>query len=134
MDVEAHVVVPAQDALARVESHAHADGPHPGGPGLGREGALCGGRRRHCRYGALEDDEECVSLGRDLDPPAASIAARKTAWWRSMSGPNAGPRAATRRVDPSMSVNRNVSVPTGREAARDRNSGLATRPAYGEAG
>ena len=68
MDVEAHVVVPAEDALARVESHSNTDCPDPGGPGFGREGALCGDRRRHCRHGAPEDDEECVSLGRDLDP------------------------------------------------------------------
>src|SRR5690349_14559516 len=66
-------------------------------------------------------------------PPASSRAARRRAWWRSRSGPNAGPSAATRRVDPSMSVNRNVNVPTGRDTARDRDTWLAIRPAYGEA-
>ena len=37
-------------------------------PRLGREGALRGSRGRHCRGRALEDDEEGVALGRDLDP------------------------------------------------------------------
>ncbi len=68
MDVEANVVLPAQDALTRVEPHSNADRARACGPGLRRKGALCGDRRRDCRYGALEDDEECVSLGGDLDP------------------------------------------------------------------
>ena len=81
-----------------------------------RSGSGDAGSVAYRRYGALEDDEEGVPLGRDCSiPPAASTAGRRMAWWRSSSGPNAGPRALAERVKPSMSVNMNVSVPTGRK-------------------
>ena len=68
IDVEADIVVRADDRLARMKSHPDADRPDVRGPGLGREGALRVGCGRDRRDGTLEDDEECVSLGRDLDP------------------------------------------------------------------
>jgi len=52
-------------------------------------------------------------------PPGASNANRRMAWCRSRTAVNALPRAATRRVEPSLSVNRNVTVPVG-SAGRDR--------------
>ena len=67
MDVEAHVIVPAQRPLSGVQPHAHANGPGFRRPRFGRERALGGSRRGKGRGRALEDHEEGVPLGRDLD-------------------------------------------------------------------
>src|SRR5262249_39751317 len=65
--IESEVIVVVQRRLAGVESHAHAE-VHSVGPGVIRERALRGDRRRCCLVRLAEDDEELVSAAVDLVP------------------------------------------------------------------
>src|ERR1700739_3383184 len=50
-------------------------------------------------------------------PPCASIAARKTLSWAASAARIPSASASHRRVDPSTSVNKNVTTPEGAAAA-----------------
>ena len=65
--VDADVVVAAQRALPRVQAHPNPHGAHLRGPRLGGQGTLDGGGGRHRGGRTLENHEEGVALGRDLD-------------------------------------------------------------------
>ena len=70
-DVETDVSLLVYRGLAGVQSHAHADGL-PVGPVRGRMCALCFDRSRNGISRAREGEEECVSLGIDLDAVVAT--------------------------------------------------------------
>ena len=99
--------------LAGVEAHPDADAAPSAA--MARPRGHAGRRPRPRRPpGAREDDEERVALGRDLD---AAVARRRLAKDRLVAleeRPPAGPSACASRVEPSMSVNRKVTVPVGR--------------------
>ena len=65
-DVETDVTLLVYRGLAGVQSHAHADG-FTSWPVRGRMCALCFDRSRNGVSRAREGEEECVSLGIDLD-------------------------------------------------------------------
>jgi hypothetical protein len=51
-----------------------------------------------------------------MKPPCASIAARNTSSWAASATRMASASASHRRVEPSTSVNKNVTTPDGRPA------------------
>ena len=65
-DIETDVALLVNRGLAGVQSHAHAD-DLPAWPVRGRMRTLCFYRRGHGVSRAREGEEECVSLGIDLD-------------------------------------------------------------------
>ncbi len=103
-----------QPALAEMEPHPH---PNPGlvRPRFGRNRPLGGDRRNGGRQGPLECGEECVALGLDHDTAGAfDRAAKELIVPGDDARPGREPAACSRRVDPSMSVNRNATFgPTG---------------------
>jgi hypothetical protein len=59
-------------------------------------------------------------------PPRAAKASRRIRWWASSTPGYRSPRESSSRVLPSMSVNRNVTVPVGR-SERVRHHPFAAR-------
>jgi hypothetical protein len=110
VDVEADVSLLGDTRLAGVDPHAHTD------RSVAERvlGVVCG---RQCIGRTREGDEERVPLGVDLDPavPLERVAKRARRCSARASA-YASPSSCSRRVDPSMSVKRKVTVPAGRSA------------------
>ena len=79
---------------------------------------------------ATKKASPCVSTS---TPPSATNASRSTRRWPARaSAYSSGPTRRNSRVDPSMSVNRNVTVPAGRSPGTDRVSPTTRSPAFSE--
>ena len=109
VDVRPDVALVRHSGVAGVEAHAHADG---------RPSSSCASRGRLERPGRRrERDEERVALRVDLD---AAVPRERLAQNPPVLGERArvpsGPSSCSSRVDPSMSVKRNVTVPVGSSA------------------
>ena len=70
--------------------------------------------RRNRRARGAEDDEEGVALGADLAAAGSFDGRADAAAVLVEDAFVPRPRAASSRVEPSMSVKRNVTVPVGR--------------------
>lgn len=110
--VEAHVVVPTEVSLPAVQSRPDTYGK-PFGSGVGEQLPLdCGGR---CRggWGARKDDEERVTFCCDLVAAGPLDRASDQPCVILHSFEYSSLPLWSRRVDPSMSVKRKVTVPVG---------------------
>ena len=111
MDVEPHVAV-RECALTRVESHADRNAV-AGWPGLAGERSL-----RRARFDGLaggpEHREECVTLGPELDTFVVGECLAEDRRDPLKEVGIVAPTAWSSRVEPSISVKRNVTVPVGR--------------------
>ncbi len=114
MDVEAHVAVSAGAGLAGVQAHADPNWTVVRPPMAG-EGALTVHGRRNRLRGAGKSDEERIPLGPDLDTSTERVAQQGVVSLQDLAV-QSWPQLLHSRVDPSMSVNRNVTVPCGRMA------------------
>jgi hypothetical protein len=104
VDVGADVPLAGQEGRAGVEAHPDRD----------RQRGLRLGRSGERPRGGRERDEEGVALRVDLTPPWRSKAERRTRRCASSAAAyGSAPSSCSSRVEPSMSVKRNVTVPLG---------------------
>ena len=104
--VEPDVALVGPERLPRVQSH-----PHPHRPAGKRALRVGGGRHRIGR--TRERDEERIALRVDLDPLMPPPASRNARWCSASTSAYPSPSSCSSRVEPSMSVKRNVTVPVG---------------------
>ncbi len=111
--VEAAVVIAGQVRLAGVESHPDPDRRRPAA--MARRPAHAAHRPPHRPRRSPRGRPRrprrprCGRRCRRRPRPRAEI----TATWRALISSQRGPRLRTSRIDPSTSVRRNVTVPTG---------------------
>ena len=131
---EAHVAVRADAGLAGVQSHADAH-LHLVRPLMLGERDLRGGAGLDRRAGAAEDDEERVALRVDLDAAALGEGrAQELVMRREHVAVAVAASFLSRRVEPSMSVNRKVTVPVGRAVEASRTAGVLSLDPFRQPG
>jgi hypothetical protein len=114
MNAETDVALCGDLGLTGVECHPNAD-LFPRGPGVLGKGALGGDCCPHPVVGPAERDEERVSLGVYLMPAVLGEDCSKEPTMNRQDVSVAIPGGVlSSRVEPSTSVNRNVTVPLGR--------------------
>jgi hypothetical protein len=85
---------------------------------VGGEAPLGGGRRPDRPKRAAERDEEGVPVGADLDPAGLGDGSPDDRGVLVLDAAYRAPILWSRPVEPSMSVNRNVTVPVGSSVIR----------------
>ena len=124
VDRPAAVVAAGPLDLAGVDAHPHGE-PERAEVALGGHGGVRRPTRRTSKAAAMPSPSVA-----NTSPPAASTAARRTSKCRSTRSAIAGDCSHC-RVEPSMSVNRNVTVAAGRSSVRRgawRSCAPASRP------